>query len=67
LERQRAYEAISTLGITGGNEVVAMMDPENNGFVTHDVFSDIALSAMVRVKARTDQCLLLPSLMHIPP
>jgi hypothetical protein len=55
------------LGITGGNEVVAMMDPENNGFVTHDVFSDIALSAMVRVKARTDQCLLLPSLMHIPP
>lgn len=44
-----------------------MMDPENNGFVTHDVFSDIALSAMVRVKARTDQCLLLPSLMHIPP
>ncbi|KAI9289197.1 hypothetical protein BC943DRAFT_316191 [Umbelopsis sp. AD052] len=46
LERESAIEAICVLGAPGGKKLVELMDPENNGFVTYDNFSDIVLRAL---------------------
>jgi hypothetical protein len=36
------------LGAPGGKKLVELMDPENNGFITYENFSEIALCALVR-------------------
>lgn len=61
LERESAIEAMDVLGAPAGKELVELMDPENNGFVTYDSFSEIALRALVRFIAMQSQPLFIHS------
>lgn len=49
------------LGAPAGKELVELMDPENNGFVTYDSFSEIALRALVRFIVMQSQSLFIHS------